>query len=165
MPERLSQDIAQSSSVNAGYVQMRRERTISIPSPDSDREMAIRCADWKMLETRLTAALNPPKDYSALYGTLFGLSGSAGLSLIPLSITKDLPAWVLPAYGAIAVACLFCGIFTVFLSRDQRKTRKTMMTILLDDVREIGSRFAPGPTQGEQNIGAIVVEVSNRAGS
>lgn len=155
-------DVIQSQSCNAGYVQVPRDRKISIPSPDSDLEMAIRCVDWKRLETRLTAASDPPKDYSTLYGTLFGLSGSAWLSLIPLAHTKDLPAWVLPSFSAFAIACLFCGIFAVILSRDQRKTRKTMMTALLDDVREIGSRFTPEPQPDDQTTDATVVEDSSQ---
>jgi hypothetical protein len=163
MTERLNQDGIQNSSYEAGCVQVQMDRKISIPSPDSDREMAIRCADWKMLERRLTAASDLPKDYSTLYGILFGLSGSAWLSLIPLAITKDLPAWVLPSYGALAFASLLCGIFTVFLSRDQRRTRRTMMTALLDDVKEIGGRFTFGPTQGQKTIDATVLELPNRA--
>ncbi len=165
MTERLNQDIIQSSSVNAGSVRVRRDRTISIPSPDSDREMAIRCADWKMLEKRLTTASDPPKDYSTLYGTFFGLSGAAWLSLVPLAFTKDLPTWILPAHTAFAVACLFCGIFTVVVNRDQRNTRKTMMTALLDDVKEIGNRFTPGAIPGGQISDATVIEASNRVDS
>jgi hypothetical protein len=159
MNEKLNQDlILQYSSRNAGCVQVKMDRTISMPSPDSDRAMAIRCADWKMLERRLNAAaLDPPKDYSTLYGIFFGLSGSAWLSLIPLTIIKDLPTWILPSYIAFASACLFCGIFVFIFNRDKRKTRKTMMTALLDDVREIGSRFTPGPTQGEQTTDATLV--------
>lgn len=156
-------DVIQSPSCNAGYVQVPRDRTISIPSPDSDREMAIRCADWKMLEKRLIAASDPPKNYSTLYGIFFGLSGSASISLMPLAITKDLPAWVLPSYIAFAVACLFCGIFVVIYSRDQRKTRKTTMTALLEDIKEIGSRFTAGSTPDGQIIDETVVEDSNRA--
>src|SRR5208337_2696939 len=105
MNEGLNQEVIQSSSFN-NEVRVNRDRTISIPSPDSDREMAIRCADWRMLERRLTvAASDPPKDYSTLYGIFFGLSGSAWLSLIPLAIIKNLPTWVLPSYIAFAGAC------------------------------------------------------------
>lgn len=154
-------DVIQSSPCNVGYVQVPGNRTISIPSTDSDREMAIRCADWKMLERRLTAVSDPPKDYSTLYGILFGLSGSAFLSLIPLAFAKDLPAWVFLAYTAFAIICLFCGAFTVFLSRDQRRTRKTMMTALLEDVREIGNRFAPESKQDGQIVIATAGEDSN----
>jgi hypothetical protein len=155
MPTRSNQDIGPS---NDGSIRVQREQTISMPSPDSERGMFIRFVDWKKLETRLTAAIETPKDYSTLYGILFGLSGSAFLSLMPLGITKDLPAWVLPAYSIFAVASLFCGIFTIILSRDQRRTRKTIITVLLDDVKEIGSRYTTTPTQNEQVTDPKVVE-------
>lgn len=162
MPERLNNNTIQSSMHDAGCVRVQTDRKISIPSPDSDREMAIRCADWNMLERRLTAASAPPRDYSSLYWFFFGLSGSAWLSLAPLAITKDLPAWVLPSYGAFAVTFLVCGIVTVFLSRDQRRMRQTIMTGLLEDVKEIGGRFSFGQTAGEELTGSTVVELPDR---
>lgn len=143
MVDTLNQDVTRSPCLNDGCIQVQSDRRISIPSPDSDREMAIRCADWKRLEKRLTDLSDSPKSYSTLYGILFGLSGSAGLTLIPLGFTTDLAAWVLPLYGIFALGSLFCGIFTVYLSRDQRRTRQSMMTTLLDDVRDIGNRFPP----------------------
>jgi hypothetical protein len=156
-------DVIQSPSCNAGYVQVPRDRTISIPSPDSDREMAIRCADWTMLERRLSSLLIPPKDYSNLYSALFGIGGSALLYLIPLAFTKDIPAWVLWLYGTFTAIFLLCGAFTFFLSRDYRNTRNTMMTALLEDIKEIGSRFTPGSIPGGQIIDETVVEDSSQA--
>lgn len=163
MPDRLNPPTIQISSHDAGCVQVRMNRKISIPTPDSDREMAIRCADWKMLERRLVIASDPPKDYSSMYWFLFGLSGSAGFSLIPLAATKDLSAWVLPSFGALTVVFLLCGIFAAFLTRDLRRTRKTIMTTLLDDVKEIGARFTFEPTQSQGNVDPTVVELPNRA--
>jgi len=151
-----------SQTQHSSTLQVATQRNISMPSPDSDREMAIRCADWKRLERSLTQASDPPKEYSTLYGILFGLSGSAGLSLKPIAMSKDLPTWVLPAYIAFTVACLFCGIFVVFFSRGQRKTRMRLISDLLDDVREIGSRFVPPETQDGQIIDTEEHELPNR---
>lgn len=154
MIDRLNQDVPQSLSRNTGLVQVRRDREISIPSLDSDREMAIRCADWKMLQKRLTAATALPKDYSNLVSALFAIGISAFLYLIPLAFTKDIPSWALWAYGAFAATFSLCGIFAFFLSRDYRKIRKTIITDLLDDVRDIEGRFTLGPTPGRQSINA-----------
>lgn len=158
MPDRLNNDTIQSPFQDAGCVRVPMDRKISIPSPDSDQEMAIRCADWKMLERRLAAASDPPKDYSVVHSALFGFSGSAWLSLIPLAIIKDLPAWVMPSSIALAVSSLLCGIFAVFLSRDQRRIRRTIMTGLLDDVKEIGARFTFGQTASQELTGSMVVD-------
>jgi hypothetical protein len=162
MTERLNNLISQTPTPSTGCLQVAAQRNISIPSPDSDREMAIRCADWKRLERGLTQASDPPKEYSTLYGILFGLSGSAGLSLKPLAMTKDLPNWVLPAYIVFTVACLFCGLFVVFFSRGQRRTRMKMISDLLDDVREIGSRFVPPEMQDGQIVDAEEHELPDR---
>lgn len=153
MANDLNQDGIQSSSSIDGNLRVRRDLEISIPSPESDRLMSIRCADWNMLQRRLTAASDSPKDYSTLYGTLFGLSGSAFITLIPIGMTKDLPSWIIPAYWIFAFAFLFCGIFTVIISRDQRKLRKTAMTNLLEDFKEISERYTLTSIQGEQIIG------------
>lgn len=161
----MTQNSSQTTPQNFGCVQVPRNLEISIPSPDSDRVIAIRWADWKRLERSLADASAPPKDYSSLHSALFGFSGSAWLALIPLAITKDLPSWVFPSSVALAVASLFCGIFVVVLSRDQRNTRKTMMTALLDDVKEIGGRFTFGETTGQELTGSAVVDLPTRAAS
>jgi len=160
MTERSSQITTQNPMRDAGYIRVPRDLNISIPSPDSDRVMAIRWADWKRLERSLTNALDPPKDYSTLYGVFFGLSGSAFLSLISLAIIKDLPAWVLPSYIGFALIPLACGILTVYFSRLLRGTRRTMITDLLEEVREIGKTFSPGPTQDGE-----IIDVPNREGA
>jgi hypothetical protein len=142
------------SSHNGGLVNVKRELQISIPSPESERVMAVRCADWKRLERGLNCVLDIPTNFSTLYGVLFGFGGSATLAIISLTYIKDLPAWVMPTFIALSVAFLFAGGFVVFFSRIQRKTRKTIMTNLLDDVRDIGSRYALEPTKGGEIIDA-----------
>lgn len=148
MTEGLIQGMVQDLSRNAGCVKVTRDLQISIPSSESERVMAIRCADWKRLDKRLEDAVVIPTDFSTLYGILFGLSGSAWLAVIPLAHTEDLPAWVLPTSIAIAFGTFILGCFVVCFSRVQRKTRKTMMTTLIDDVRDIGSRFTEESTGG-----------------
>lgn len=162
MTQNSSQITTPNSSCNSGSVRVPRNLEISIPSPDSDRVMAIRCTDWIRLERSLTDASAPPKEYSALYGVLFGFSGSAFLSVIPLTITKDLPPWVLSSTIALVVASLFCGIFVVIISRDQQIIRKTMMTALLEDVKEIGNRYNRESTEGEQIMNSAVYELPDR---
>ena len=148
---------------NVGCVQVQRNQEIAFPSPDSDRGIVIRCDDFKRLKRSLTNASAPPKDYSALASGLLCFSGSAWLSLIPLAITKGLPAWVLPSDIALAGASLLCGIFVIFLGRDQRKSRKTMMSDLLENFTEIENRyrFPLGPTQVRQIIKASEHELRN----
>jgi len=163
MTERLNNLITPNQPCASGCLEVPDKRTISLPSPDSDREMAIRCSDWKRIERGLEDALDLPTDFSTLYGILFGLSGSSGFSLIPLAMTKDLPVWVLPAYIAFTSAFLFCGVFVFFFSREQRKKRKKMLSDLLEHIKEIGDRFAPTSNQDRQNICAEEYELPNRA--
>ncbi len=156
MTERSNQNLIQPPILNAPSVRVRADRTISISSPDSDREMAIRCTDWNRLEKRLARSSDYPKDYSTLYGIFFGLFGSACLSIIPLAITRDLPPWVLPLYIVFTAACLFGGIFVLVFDKKVRIMQRTIVADLLEDVREIGSRFStqvPPPNSGNETPG------------
>lgn len=161
MAERLNQDGIQSSSVSPGSVQVRRDQIISIPSPDSDREMIIRWSDFNNLKRGLTDALDIPTDFSVLYGLLFGFSGSASLACISLTFTKDLPTWVMPTSIALAVGSCLVGCVIFYFSRIFRKIRRKTISNILDDVKEIERRFPEESAQNRQLIDATADEASN----
>ena len=150
MPERSNQNLIRASNPKCTFSACESgSDNFNFSSPNSDREMAIRCTDWNRLEKRLARLSDYPKDYSALYGIFFGLFGSACLSIIPLAITRDLPPWVLPLYIVFTAACLFSGIFVLVFDKKVRKMHRTIVADLLEDVREIGSRVStqvPSPT-------------------
>jgi hypothetical protein len=163
MPENLNPNPIQPTLTSCGSVRVETHREISIPATAYDREMAVRCTDWDRLQRRLTARLADPKNYSTLYGILFGLGGSTGLSIIPLENTTGLPPWVLPLYYVATVALFAGGLFVLHFDRQARRTRQTEMTDLLDDVKEIGSRFPTlGPPQAQEAESAEPASADSR---
>jgi len=164
MAERLNQDVIQGSSCSPEFVlTVDRKRSISLPSPDSDREMSIRWSDLNNLKRGLTDALDIPTDFSVVYGLFFGFSGSALLACISLAFIKDLPPWVMPTSIALAVGSFIFGCGTVFFSRILRKIRRKTISNILDDVKEIERRFPEESAQQGEIIDAENYELPNRA--
>jgi hypothetical protein len=161
MPEVSNKAINQNEIRNVSSVKLLRDREISIPTPDSEREMAIRCIDWKRLEKKLGRIGDTPKDFSVLYGIVFGFCGSAALTIIPLMLTKDLPAWVMPTYIIAVIASFLLGCFIFYFNRIQRNTVKTTISDLLEDVKDIGSNFPLEQIQNGEIIDTAVVNNSN----
>src|SRR5687767_11195978 len=85
-------------------VKWNRSDDISVPVSDSERRYAIRKADWERLKRNLSECTDESSSLPVWYSILFGVSGSAGLSIFPIAITKDLSPWVTPLYVIIFIA-------------------------------------------------------------
>jgi hypothetical protein len=100
----------------------KRDESIDLPQPESEGRLAIRRQDWKRLKARIQRT-DDSWGLSVVYSTLFGFAGSAGLSIIPIAATKDLPAWVAPLYVCLFLFSLLSAF--VFLAVDKKlKTRR-----------------------------------------
>ena len=119
----------------------RRDESIDLPIPESEGRLAIRHQDWRRLKTRIQCVENRGANLPIIYSILFGVSGSAGLSIIPLQATKDLPAWVVPLYVCIFIFSLICGLVFVFVERGLKSTRRTDKEAIIDEMVEIEGTF------------------------
>lgn len=142
-------------------LQVPRNVSISVPSPEAIREISIRWMDLLKLKRGITDASEIPFDYSVLYGIFFGFGGSAILACIPLAVTKDLPAWVIPTSIALAIGPIVMGCLTLYFSRILQRSRGKTLANVLADVEEIEQRFQstqqtqPQPVQGRNFLDAL----------
>jgi hypothetical protein len=122
---------------------IRREDPLVVPPQNSDGRIAIRVSDWRRIKAKLSRAAKPAPDFSGVYYVLFGISGSALLSLIPLAVARGLPAWVTPLYLCFFVFSLLCALVLVRANKDVRKSRRSSVAELLADIKEIDRTFEP----------------------
>jgi hypothetical protein len=72
---------------------------------------------------------------------LFGFSASSFLSIAPIAVTKDLPAWVLPAYILTTFFTLVLGLLLVWLDKRLMQQRRSQIEDLDADMDEIERAF------------------------
>lgn len=118
-----------------------RDESIAVPSPDSEGRMAIRCSDWARIKRKLSDILKPPSRLQIVYSILFGVAGSSALSIIPLAIAKNLPAWVLPLYICVFLFSLVGGSVFVYVEKENLKKRRADIKEIETDMNEIESVF------------------------
>ena len=83
---------------------------ITLPSTESEKRIAIRFIDWNRLKRYIDEKQESIFNLSIPYSILYGVSGSAGLSLIPLFFSTGLPSWTIPLYICITLFSLLCAI-------------------------------------------------------
>jgi hypothetical protein len=115
-------------------LKLTREERISIPPPDSERRMAIRCADWDRIKNNIYRISEPISFLRVVYSIIYGAAATAGLTLIPLAFTEGLPSWIIPLYICISFFGFLCA--TVFLLLD-RKTRSNRVDETFNIARDM----------------------------
>ena len=127
----------------ANSICVRRKDPLIVPPQNSDGRLAIRLSDWCRIKTKLSGVAKPAPDFSGVYYVLFGISGSALLSLIPLAVARGLPAWVTPLYLCFFVFSLLCASVLVWANKDVRRSRRSSIVEILADIKEIDRTFYP----------------------
>jgi hypothetical protein len=119
----------------------KREEPIDLPIPESEGRLAIRHQDWRRLKNRIQRVDNNSWNLSVVYSTLFGVAVSAGLSIIPLAATKDLPAWVTPLYICFFFFSLICALVFIAIDRKLKSQRHSDRQDMIDEMSDIEGTF------------------------
>jgi uncharacterized membrane-anchored protein YhcB (DUF1043 family) len=75
--------------------------------------------------------------------------GEPSGGIAPIAVTKDLPAWVLPAYILTTLFSLILGIALVWLDRRLNQQRRSQIADLDADMDEIERTFDAQGTERE----------------
>lgn len=103
--------------------------SIAIPSEqkidviEQDEMSTIRKGDWTRIKRLVNNIPKPSKFISIIYSILFGISGSAFLTLFPLSSSLNLKNWIIPLYIIIAIASLVLAIILVVIEKNLGKMK------------------------------------------
>ena len=124
------------------FVQMDRPMKISIPSPEQDRMIAVRDFDWQRIKGRVSRISKKEVSLSIWYPSLFGIAITSGLSIWPVSMTKDLPAWVTPSYVICTVTFLAMGGILMWLDRKVATNKIMDVDEIMADMEKVESLFS-----------------------
>lgn len=95
----------------------KKEETVYVATDDGS--YSIRKFDWNRLRRLITKEPKREVNLTVVYSILYGIAGSAGVSIIPLCFANNLPSWVTPLYIISTIFCLGVGI--VFTILDKKK--------------------------------------------
>jgi hypothetical protein len=129
-----------SSSENV--LNVNRKETIYTASSEHEERVAIRRADWARIKRNIeNLERNKPPKLSIWYSILFGVSGSSGISIIPIVKTHGLPAWVTPLYVCVCFFSSLLGSVLIILERKLKTRTKSDKDEILTDMAEIEKGF------------------------
>ncbi len=119
----------------------KREESINLPMPESEGRLAIRRQDWKRLKSSIQRINNHSSTYSIIYSVLFGVSGSAGLTIIPIMWAKDLPSWVTPLYLCVCLFSFLSAVVFVMVDRRVSLMIQSDREEIIEEMSEIEGTF------------------------
>lgn len=124
------------------YLTWNREEKIAVPGDASERRYAIRYSDWSRVKRNVAQLTNRPKNLPIWYGVLFGVAGSAGLSVVPVAAAQGLPTWVTPFYFPVFLFSLITGGVLVWLERTMTVQYGAQAESIQEEMADIEAMFA-----------------------
>jgi len=118
-----------------------REEVISISTPDRERRMGVRCADWERIKSRISKVSRPIPWLSVAYSVLLGVFATSGLTIVTLTSTQGLSSWVVPVYACVCVSSLLLAIVLIILDRNIANKGKSDMLDIKSDMESIEKMF------------------------
>ena len=118
-----------------------RKVPIAVASANGEKCMAIRDLDWKRLKRRFSQVRNPIPWLSMVYSIVFGITATAGLSIIPFGAAEELPPWVTPLYACICGCGFLVGCVFFCIDRKLRSARSSDLQDILEDMDNIEATF------------------------
>ena len=122
--------------------------SISLPTKqkidviEQDEMFTIRKSDWKRIKRLVNNIPKPSKFISTIYSILFGVSGSALLTLIPLKTLSNLDGWVIPLYIITTIASLLLAIILLITEKKFLKNENGSVKDINTEFSEIESLYS-----------------------
>ena len=98
--------------------------------------LVIPVAVWDRLIQRINTLKPGFRPWAVAYSVLFGIGVTAGLSIVPLTIS-DAPPWAVPTYAATCASALIIGIAFVFVDKSLTKHQVSHISQLAGEMEQI----------------------------
>jgi hypothetical protein len=98
----------------------KKDEIVYLPSDDGC--YSIRRFDWNRIKGKVISFGQKRNiSFNTISSILYGIGGSAGLSIIPINMADNVPAWINPFYGLITFfSILVAIIFTIIDSKTKK---------------------------------------------
>jgi hypothetical protein len=121
---------------------------IAVPTPTTEARLAIRRSDWNRIRRNVLRLKEPQLNLPVWYSIFFGFAASSLVSIAPIAVTKDLPAWVLPSYVFATLFSLILGTILARLNKHLNQQRQSEVENLDADMDEIQRAFESQNLEG-----------------
>ena len=105
--------------------------------------LVVPLAVWDRLIQRVNTLKPGFRPWAVAYSVLFGIGVTAGLSIVPLTIS-DTPSWAVPTYGAICASALIIGVAFVFVDKSLTKHQVSHISQLAGEMEQIRDESIEG---------------------
>lgn len=130
-----------------GGLNFTQERRIALPPAGSDEMIGIRKEELAMLKQRCERLKRPLRTLPIWYSILFGIAGTGFASIIPLSVTDDLAAWVVPVYLTASILLLVFGLALLLIDSVDKRSHGDDVDTLIEEVQTLQQRYEPENVQ------------------
>jgi hypothetical protein len=126
----------------SGSLTYTRNDSIALPQSGAENRFAIRRSDWLRLQRYVAPCKKDMEPtWSGWYFLCFGVSGSAFLSIVPLSVATGLPTWVVPTYWCVAGATFVLAVILYWISKWLCQQRTDRLDELRKEMSDIEAGF------------------------
>jgi len=115
---------------------------------EQDEMFTIRKCDWRRIKRLVNKISKPSKFISISYSVLFGIFGSASLTLIPLKNLPNLNSWIIPLYTIIAISSISLAVILLFIEKKFLKNEDETVkdiNIEFDEIESLYNSTSPKP--------------------
>ena len=118
----------------------KKDETIYLPSNDGC--YSIRKFDWNRIKRKVVCTGEKKfLDFKLWYSIFYGVGTSAGLSIIPIAFTKDLPSWTTSLYINVTFFSFLVAIVFTFMNSKFSKNRELDITEIKNEMEEVEKMF------------------------
>ncbi len=126
-------------------------RQITTVAPQDTTEIQLRVIDWRRIYRNVNRISPGVSGRELFAGVLWGITGSALLSLVPLyQATQSIEAWVKPTFWMVSVASLIVGIVVWRGAKDYTKDVKAARDEIVVDMKALHHLYFPGEDLDKQ---------------
>lgn len=118
----------------------KKDETVYLPSDDGC--YSIRKFDWSRIKRKVdNTGKKDNVDFKLLYSILYGVGGSAGLSIIPMAFAENLPNWVTPLYIIITIFSIGVAIILTVMDSKVQKNKEIDLNEIITEMDEVEKMF------------------------
>lgn len=110
----------------------------------SPHELSVREMDWQRIYRKIKSVPLDSSIYQTVASTLAGISGSAGLSLIPLyQAAASVDPWVKPAFWLVFLGCGIVAFIVKRFDSEKKAYISSSVSEVAKDMEEVYSTIFP----------------------
>lgn len=112
--------------------------------PSPERVYMIPVTEWDRIIKRIARFRDSSQFFQSLGWALLGVAATAFFTAIvlPEGVVKEAPRIFVICWGVFAVGFI-CGFVSLIYARFHRRDRDTLQSDIIEDMRDIASRYEP----------------------